>query len=91
MARNYRSVITAGLEGVEFANVIVGATFDDSLGGIVRVSVVATGIDNTSVARPPQQQEGALTNLAEKLRHDSRRIADRGQEDSVSNTPQLPN
>src|SRR5438128_1424796 len=28
------------------ANIIVGATFDESLEGIVRVSVVATGIDN---------------------------------------------
>ena len=27
------------------ANIIVGATFDESLDGIVRVSVVATGID----------------------------------------------
>ena len=27
------------------ANIILGATFDESLGGIVRVSVVATGID----------------------------------------------
>src|SRR5213083_1707690 len=30
----------------EDANVFVGATFDESLEGIVRVSVVATGIDN---------------------------------------------
>jgi cell division protein FtsZ len=30
----------------EDANIIVGATFDESLEGIVRVSVVATGIDN---------------------------------------------
>jgi cell division protein FtsZ len=66
------------------ANIIVGATFDDSLEGIVRVSVVATGIDNTSVTRQPQAGEGALTNLAEKLRHDSRRIADRSQQDSSS-------
>ena len=64
------------------ANIIVGATFDDSLEGIVRVSVVATGIDNTSVTRQPQAGEGALTNLAEKLRHDSRHIADRSQQDS---------
>ena len=28
------------------ANIIVGATYDDSLEGIIRVSVVATGIDN---------------------------------------------
>ena len=63
------------------ANIIVGATFDDSLEGIVRVSVVATGIDNTSVTHQPQAKEGALTNLAEKLRHDSRHIADRSQQD----------
>jgi len=66
------------------ANIIVGATFDDSLEGIVRVSVVATGIDNTSVTRQPQAGEGALTNLAEKLRHDSRRIADRSGQDTSS-------
>jgi len=30
----------------EEANIILGATFDDSLDGIVRVSVVATGIDH---------------------------------------------
>jgi cell division protein FtsZ len=63
------------------ANIIVGATFDDSLEGIVRVSVVATGIDNTGETRQPQAGEGALTNLTEKLRHDSRYIADRSQQD----------
>src|SRR5690348_10815316 len=69
-------------EADQDANIIVGATFDDSLEGIVRVSVVATGIDNTSVTRQPQAGEGTLTNLAEKLRHDSRHIADRSQQDS---------
>ncbi len=33
------------------ANIIVGATFDESLEGIIRVSVVATGIDNTGTLR----------------------------------------
>jgi hypothetical protein len=64
------------------ANIIVGATFDDSLESIVRVSVVATGIDNTSVTRHPRAGEGALTNVAEKLQHASGRIADRSQQDS---------
>src|SRR6186713_2104819 len=32
------------------ANIIVGATFDESLDGIIRVSVVATGIDKTALA-----------------------------------------
>src|SRR5471032_1439443 len=33
------------------ANIIVGATFDESLDGMIRVSVVATGIDHASVHR----------------------------------------
>ena len=33
------------------ANIIVGATFDESLEGIIRVSVVATGIDHAGVQR----------------------------------------
>jgi cell division protein FtsZ len=35
------------------ANIIVGATFDESLDGIVRVSVVATGIDVAMSSRQP--------------------------------------
>jgi cell division protein FtsZ len=35
------------------ANIIVGATFDESLDGIVRVSVVATGIDVANSSRQP--------------------------------------
>jgi cell division protein FtsZ len=35
------------------ANIIVGATFDESLDGIVRVSVVATGIDIAASAHHP--------------------------------------
>jgi cell division protein FtsZ len=69
-------------EADQDANIIVGATFDDSLEGIVRVSVVATGIDNASVMRQPQPGERALANLAEKLRHGSRHIADRTLQDS---------
>jgi cell division protein FtsZ len=37
------------------ANIIVGATFDESLDGIIRVSVVATGVDiNAASSAPPQ-------------------------------------
>ena len=35
------------------ANIIVGATFDESLDGMIRVSVVATGIDQAMAQRPP--------------------------------------
>src|SRR5829696_4093578 len=33
------------------ANIIVGATFDETLDGIIRVSVVATGIEQAQIAR----------------------------------------
>ncbi len=35
------------------ANIIVGATFDESLDGVIRVSVVATGVDQTGVMMHP--------------------------------------
>jgi cell division protein FtsZ len=59
------------------ANIIVGASFDESLEGIVRVSVVATGIDNLDPAQQALPVETALTQLAGRLRNDGRRIADR--------------
>ena len=59
------------------ANILVGAIFDESLEGIVRVSVVATGIDNTGAAHQIQPAESALKELVGKLRNDSHRIAER--------------
>jgi cell division protein FtsZ len=59
------------------ANIIVGATFDESLDGIVRVSVVATGIDNTGATHQIQPAESALKELVGKLRNDGHRIAER--------------
>src|SRR6202040_883815 len=57
------------------ANIIVGATFDESLEGIVRVSVVGTGIDNLGTTRQTKPG-GSLTDLAVRLRNDNRSIAD---------------
>ena len=34
------------------ANIILGATFDEALEGLIRVSVVATGIDRAAAAKP---------------------------------------
>jgi cell division protein FtsZ len=94
------------------ANIIVGATFDESLDGIIRVSVVATGVDvnATDHARPPATQsipgaharsltappprspslpasssevtstehhESRIAELAQRLKADNARIADR--------------
>ena len=59
------------------ANIIVGASFDESLEGIVRVSVVATGIDNPDPTCQTQPAESLLTELAGKLRNVSRRVTSR--------------
>ena len=50
----------------EDANIILGATFDQSLDGIVRVSVVATGIDQPALTA--RQAEAQLAEAAHALR-----------------------
>ena len=65
------------------ANIIVGATFDESLEGIIRVSVVATGIDQAVAAQrtvpaPNFAAAGArITEIAEGLRKENEHILDR--------------
>src|SRR5579872_4440354 len=74
------------------ANIIVGATFDEALDGIIRVSVVATGIEQSQIASriapPPVQQQQApaaaggtsenrLADLTARLRADNQRLAER--------------
>ncbi len=52
------------------ANIIVGATFDESLEGVIRVSVVATGIDHAGLQRPATPPEARIAELTQKLRAD---------------------
>ena len=52
------------------ANIIVGATFDESLEGLIRVSVVATGIDHAGLQRPATEPEARIAELTQKLRAD---------------------
>lgn len=77
------------------ANIIVGATFDESLDGIIRVSVVATGIDKAALAQPiapiapiaagplhtpsAKAVESRLSELTQQLRANTQRLADRMQ------------
>jgi len=69
------------------ANIIVGATFDETLDGVIRVSVVATGIDAvaaTRAATPPATTAGApesrLAELTARLRADNQRMQERAQQ-----------
>jgi cell division protein FtsZ len=55
------------------ANIIVGATFDESLEGVIRVSVVATGIDHAGLQRPVTVPEARIAELTQKLRADQMR------------------
>jgi cell division protein FtsZ len=60
------------------ANIIVGATFDQALEGVVRVSVVATGIDYVAeaqgepVAQTSQSAVERITVATERLRQEAR-------------------
>ena len=55
------------------ANIIVGATFDENLDGIIRVSVVATGIEQAAMAqRPVAAAEARIAEVTQKLRADVR-------------------
>ena len=57
-------------------NIILGATFDESLEGVIRVSVVATGIDSEiNTAAEPNQQ--LMNDAAERLRQSA--MARQGQ------------
>ena len=78
------------------ANIIVGATFDEHLEGIVRVSVVATGIDQAAVTGRPAASapEARLAELAQKLRADQQRMAERVERSEPRApvaTPYMPN
>ncbi|RDJ27092.1 cell division protein FtsZ [Bosea caraganae] len=55
------------------ANIIVGATFDESLEGTVRVSVVATGIDKPiSTQAEVDETEARIAQVAERLKAEAR-------------------
>jgi cell division protein FtsZ len=76
------------------ANIIVGATFDETLDGIIRVSVVATGIEQAQIARnaaaapaaattatatATSSPDSRLAELTARLRADNARLAERAQ------------
>ena len=50
------------------ANIIVGATFDQGLEGIIRVSVVATGVDVAVAPRSAVPQEARIAEATQRIR-----------------------
>jgi cell division protein FtsZ len=83
------------------ANIIVGATFDEALDGLIRVSVVATGIDKevASKATPATapaaaastgSPENRLAELTARLRADNMRVAERIQKAEAATPAAAP-
>jgi cell division protein FtsZ len=84
------------------ANIIVGATFDEGLDGLIRVSVVATGIDQATVGRastpaatpaaaPSGVSDSRLAELTARLRADNQRMAERAaQKTQDAQAPAAP-
>ncbi len=79
------------------ANIIVGATFDETLDGVIRVSVVATGIEQALISRHANAPAGTnaatstpdtrLADLTARLRADNQRLAERAQKLETPNAP----
>src|SRR5258706_7497022 len=75
------------------AHIIVGATYDENLDCVIRVSVVATGIEQALISRnatapaapaanavaPSASPDSRLADLTARLRADNARIAERAQ------------
>jgi cell division protein FtsZ len=73
------------------ANIIVGATFDESLDGIIRVSVVATGIDQARAEKQSlPQAEQRIAEVAHRLRGDNLRISERPERAEPMHQPLRP-
>jgi cell division protein FtsZ len=85
------------------ANIIVGATFDETLDGVIRVSVVATGIEQAMLARnaaapvvtataaAPGTPDGRLADLTARLRADNQRaVATAAQKSDAPRPAQAP-
>jgi cell division protein FtsZ len=71
------------------ANIIVGATFDEALDGIIRVSVVATGIDQ-GLAHAASSIDSRLAELTQKLRSTGPRQPDRVERSEPAQQPARP-
>ncbi|HEX4408225.1 MAG TPA: cell division protein FtsZ [Xanthobacteraceae bacterium] len=64
----------------EDANIIVGATFDEGLDGMIRVSVVATGIDQSMMQRAPAPiVESKPVELPQRMRAEIPRSVERAE------------
>jgi cell division protein FtsZ len=60
------------------ANIIVGATFDETLDGVIRVSVVATGIDQAAAQRATTPAaELRISEITQGLRNEGPRYSER--------------
>ena len=60
------------------ANIIVGATFDETLDGVIRVSVVATGIDQATAQRSTTPAaELRISEITQGLRNEGSRYSER--------------
>jgi cell division protein FtsZ len=69
------------------ANIIVGATFDESLDGMIRVSVVATGIDQALAGRPSVPADSRIAEVAQRMRAENQRIVERIERPEAVRSP----
>ena len=73
------------------ANIILGATQDPTLEGMMRVSVVATGIDSALMQQAsPSQNDMRLAEMTQRLRQQSAAVAERARAPELTSSAPTP-
>ncbi|MDA8653921.1 cell division protein FtsZ [Alphaproteobacteria bacterium] len=72
------------------ANIIIGSTFDEALSGIMRVSVVATGIEAAKASRPVSDEDRKVVSIARDYAEPIAQQAEEAPEQFVAEAPAEP-
>ena len=72
------------------ANIIIGSTFDEALSGIMRVSVVATGIEAAKASRPVSDEDRKVVSIARDYAEPITQQAEEAPEQFVAEAPAEP-
>ena len=72
------------------ANIIIGSTFDEALSGIMRVSVVATGIEAAKASRPVSDEDRKVVSIARDYAEPIAQQAEEAPQQFVAEVPAEP-
>ncbi len=72
------------------ANIIIGSTFDEALSGIMRVSVVATGIETVKASRPVSDEDRKVVSIGREYAEPAVPLTEEAPAQFVAEAPAEP-